>query len=80
MKNLIFNIGFSGNGTHTNKGTPDYIKLTKPKNFNDSIQLNININKNTSRLRDKLLLNEIWSKNFFSTIRLFLMNILRLNF
>lgn len=79
-ENLIFNIGFSGNGTHTNKGTPDYIKLTKPNNFNDSIQLNKNKNKNTSRLRDKLLLNEIWSKNFFSTIRLFLMNILRLNF
>jgi len=78
--NLVYNMGFSGNGTHTNFGIPDYVKLTEPNDNFKSIDFDIDFTKKASTYRDKLIANEIWNMNMVTAIRLKLMNFLRINF
>lgn len=79
-KNLIYNMGFTGNGTHTNISTPDYVKLTKPNSDLTEFNLTEDLTKMASVDRDRLLAREIWSLNLITTIRLKGMNFLRVNF
>lgn len=79
-KNLIFNIGFSGNGSHTNINIPDYVKLTEPNLDLQEFTLNEDITKSVSVVRDRLLAREIWSLNLATAVRLKVMNFLRINF
>jgi hypothetical protein len=78
--NLIHNIGFSGNGTHTNVEEPEYIRKNLPNNNSDIFSRDVDISKKIDFIRDKMLASEIWHYNIFTAIRLRLMNILRLNF
>lgn len=79
-RNLIFNIGFSGSGTHTNIAMPDYVKLTKPILEMKILNLKEDLSKNVSVKRDKLMAREIWSLSFITTVKLKAMNFLRINF
>jgi|688.fasta_scaffold282372_2 hypothetical protein len=76
--NLVNNIGFGKDGTHTNINVPNYVKLNKyfedisflnlpPSN---SIHLNVN--------RDFILAKTIWGLNIYSVLKLFLRNKLRI--
>ena len=79
-KNTVFNIGFSGNGTHTNLGIPEYVRLTKPDSNFDVFNSKIDSTTKVSIYRDKLIANEIWNMNILTALRLKLMNLFRLNF
>lgn len=78
-KNLVFNLGFSGNGTHTNQAEPYFVAKTKPNDNYDILELNPNLSKNPLIKRDNLLAKEIWNYNLITTIKLKLMNLYRLN-
>ena len=78
-RNLIFNLGFSGNGTHTNQGEPAFIAKTKPNDNHNILDLPPNSTKESSIERDNLLAKEIWNQNIKATLKLKLMNIYRLN-
>lgn len=79
-QNLVYNLGFSGDGTHTNFGIPNYVKLTKPNNNSSFLNFEVDSSKKTSVLRDKLIAKEIWKMNMLMALRLKLMNFLRINF
>lgn len=78
--NTVYNIGFSGNGTHTNFGVPDYVKYTKPDGNLCFNELKVDSTKTVSIDRDRLVAKEIWHMNMFTAIRLKLMNFSRINF
>ena len=73
-KNLIYNIGFNGDGTHTNIKTPNYVLQNIPKENNSFFQLKIDFSQKPNLSRDILLASEIWHMNVFSTLKLFLRN------
>lgn len=78
-KNLIFNIGFSGKGTHTKINTPSYIHLSKPV---DDFDINMYLpvyEKCVHYERDFQLAKEIWHYNWISAFKLKIMNLYRLN-
>lgn len=79
-QNLVYNIGFSGNGTHTNFGVPDYVKQTEPDDNFKIKDFEIDFTKLVSVYRDKLIANEIWYLNLKTSIRLKVMNFIRINF
>jgi hypothetical protein len=79
-KNLVYNIGFAGNGTHTNTSLPDYVRLTQPNSDLEWFKLEADFSKKVLTLRDKLLAKEIWSLYLLTAIRLKIMNFLRMNF
>lgn len=77
-KNLIYNIGFDENATHTSNGVPEYVKLSQPdlfisKMFDQQPKYDIEIND----YRDELLVKTIWNFSIFTALRLFVMNIFR---
>lgn len=79
-RNLIYNIGFSGNGTHTNFGVPRYVELTKPDDNFNFAEFAIDDTEKVSIERDRLISKEIWSMDIITAIRLKIMNFLRINF
>jgi len=79
-QNLIYNIGFSGTGTHTNIRMPDYVTLTNPTRYINLMDADINSIKKALLVRDRLIAKEIWSMGFLTTIRLKIMNFSRINF
>jgi hypothetical protein len=75
--NLINNIGFGENSTHTKCITPKYV-LSNDANKTISLNyLNIDSSLNISKKRDFLLAKTIWNFNIFSTIKLFVKNLFR---
>jgi hypothetical protein len=78
-KNLVNNIGFSGNGTHTNIKMPEYILNNKVDEEFDILQLPPDITKTVTNVRDNMLAHEIWHFNAVTALRLKFMNFIRLN-
>ena len=78
--NLIHNIGFTGNGTHTNVKEPLYIKETLPSDSQIILEMNTDLSKKVDQSRDILLAQEIWHFNMLTAFRLKIMNIIRFNF
>jgi len=78
-KNLVNNIGFSGNGTHTNIKAPKYIVRNAPIEEYDILTIVPDKNINVSTIHDYLIAKEIWHFNFVTALRLKIMNFFRLN-
>lgn len=78
--NLIYNIGFSGTGTHTTIKVPEYVYLNKPINVFQPESLKEDFSNKVSKNRDYKLAREIWSFTLLTTLRLKLMNFIRFNF
>lgn len=79
-ENSVYNIGFSGNGTHTNFGIPDYVKYTKPDSNFNLHEFEVDSTRKVSINRDRLIAKEIWFMSVFTALRLKVMNFLRINF
>lgn len=73
--NLIENIGFSGNGTHTNIKSPNYIKNNIPSNNSDIMKFPENFSLIPILNRDFLLAKVIWKFNPYSAFKLKVKNI-----
>jgi hypothetical protein len=76
-KNLINNIGFDGNGTHTNIKPPLYVMVNKPKGDFNILQFTPNYSKRMDINRDKLNAKIIWHFNIYSAFKLKVLNIFR---
>lgn len=78
-RNLIFNIGFSGDGTHTNIDRPSYVIMSKPVDNYDILQYTPDLTKMVDFKRDNILAKKIWYYTPFTAIKLKIMNTIRLN-
>lgn len=79
--NLIENIGFSGNGTHTNFSCPKYVSNNIPRGDSKIMFYQENLSKMVSLKRDIFLSKVIWNFNPYSALKLKIKNyLLALNF
>lgn len=79
-RNLIHNIGFGKDGTHTNIKEPVYIAKSLPVEQDNILQCVVDDTRTIDVARDSLLASEIWHFNIKTALRLKLMNFIRLNF
>ncbi len=77
-KNLVQNIGFDGNGTHTNIKAPRYIAENAPSNDINIFNIAPDKTKKVSVARDNMIAHEIWHFNCITALRLKVLNIFRL--
>ena len=76
-KNLVNNIGFDKNSTHTKFETPKYVIENSALNCDEIFSLPKNLSEKSEDKRDFLLANTIWSYNIYSMLKLFIKNIFR---
>jgi hypothetical protein len=74
--NLIENVGFSGNGTHTNISCPTYVLNNIPDDNFEIMKFDENFKVENNLVRDILLAKIIWSFSVKSAIKLKIKNIL----
>lgn len=77
QQNLVLNVGFNGDGTHTNFSTPDYVKKSKPKKNINILSLPVDASLQVCNKRDTLLPQIVYSLSAFSTFKLWAGNIMR---
>jgi len=75
--NLIENIGFGQNGTHTKTSTPEYIRKSKPKDDVDIMSATANVIIQVNNQRDRYLIKTIWYYSSFTAVRLWWTNLFR---
>lgn len=76
--NLVENIGFLENATHTTSSVPDFVKKSTPKQGSFDMSRNIDMSFSPCKKRDKLMLRTIWNLSLYSALRLKLGNIYRM--
>ncbi len=76
-KNLILNIGFGPEGTHTTSTVPDYWKKSKPKVNCDIMMLPVLEFGVLDIERDREMTATIWNCTPLRTLRLLIMNVVR---
>lgn len=78
--NLVQNIGYGKDGTHTNSDMPDFVKKSLPElnRINTSFMSDIKVtNVIVNEERDKILIKHIWTFSIFTSFRLIISNIYR---
>lgn len=76
-QNLVLNMGFDGDGTHTNFSIPEYVKKSKPLNNISILSLPADSSLQICDIRDTHLAKTVYSLNIFSTFKLWAGNIVR---
>lgn len=76
-ENLVQNIGFDGNGTHTNIKAPKYIVENNPRENTNIFKIAPDKTKKVSIIRDNMIASEIWHYNFLIAMRIRIMNFIR---
>ena len=77
QNNLVQNIGFGLDATHTSMKIPKYVNNNKPITSYSIMNSPPNLKFRPNPIREKLYLRLLWKFSFFNTIKLKTMNILR---
>lgn len=75
--NLVQNIGFGLDATHTSMKIPKYVTNNLPISSHSIMKTPPNLKFRPNPIREKLYLRLLWKFSFFNTIKLKTMNILR---
>jgi hypothetical protein len=75
--NLVKNIGYDGDGTHTNVKQPKFYMKSMPKGYNDIMNKPALLSYYVDEKRDHDLLKIVWGCGYYKALKLFLMNIIR---
>jgi len=79
-KNLINNIGFGDEATHTKGNVPSFVEANIPVENSGIFSRSIDKSKRNNITRDRLLIKTIWNYGPVTTIRVSIGNIWRYNF
>jgi hypothetical protein len=77
-KSLIENIGFGVDATHTSINKPKYVLNNLPENTFNLFNERANFNLEVDIKRENLYVKKIWNYSLLTTLRLKMMNIIRL--